>query len=196
MVEALDELAHFLHAVRSDAAEAEIYFREALRLAPDRAETLNRFAAFLRDTRRDLDDAERYYKKALDRNPKDAYTLARNAQFLLAQGRRSEGLKVLNDAFDAAWRMDPAVRPAGLMLELWLYRYAHDTGRTDESLRAALALIDSGVRCEGWDMGPTVDQAKRAGHPDPELLRDLARVATDGADASVLTRYTGRQGRD
>ncbi|MBX2855960.1 MAG: tetratricopeptide repeat protein [Rhodobacteraceae bacterium] len=188
-VEALDDLAQFLHTVRADAEEAEVYFREALRLAPDRAETLNRFAVFLRDSRNNLDEAERCYQRALERNPKDAATLSRTAQFLLSQGRNGEGLKLLNEAFDAAWSMDPSVRPAWLMLELWIYRYAHDSGRREESLKAARKLIKAGVRSEGWDLGPTVDQAIAAGHPKPDLLNALARVATAGADPSELELY-------
>ena len=188
-VEALDDLAQFLHSVRDDAEEAEVYFREALRLAPDRADTLHRFAAFLRDSRRDPDEAESCYRRALERNPKDAATLSRAAQFLLAEGRRSEGLKLLNDAFDAAWSMDPSVRPSWLMLELWIYRYAHDPARREESLKAARGLIQSGARSDGWDLGPTVDQAVSANHPKPDLLRDLAAVATDGAEMDVLERH-------
>lgn len=185
-VEALDDLAQFLHVVRQDVKEAEVFFREALRLAPDRSDTLNRFAAFLRDSRRDLEEAETCYRRALERNPKDASTLSRAAQFLLAEGRRGEGLKLLNDAFDAAWSMDPTVRPNWLMLELWIYRYAHDPARRDESLKAARALIQAGARSEGWDLGPTVEQAVAAGHPNPDLLRALAAVATDGADPAEL----------
>ena len=188
-VEALDDLAQFLHSVRADAEEAEVYFREALRLAPDRAETLNRFAVFLRDSRNNLDEAERCYQRALERNPKDAATLSRAAQFLLSQGRAGEGIKLLNEAFDAAWSMDPSVRPAWLMLELWIYRYAHDAGRREESLKAARKLIKAGVRSEGWDLGPTVDQAIAAGHPQPDLLNALARIATAGADPSELELY-------
>lgn len=183
-----DAMAEFLHSVREDAEEAEIFFREALRLAPDRAQTLNRFASFLRATKRDVDEAEHFYRRALEANPRDAHSLAHSAQFLLAKGRRAEGLKVLTDAFDAAWRMDPAVRPPSLMLELWIYRYAHDPARREESFKAAAALIEAGVRCEGWDLGPTVKAAISAGHPDPDILHDLAAVAADGQDASRLFR--------
>ncbi|MEM9724747.1 MAG: tetratricopeptide repeat protein [Pseudomonadota bacterium] len=143
-----DAYAQFLHTMREDAEEAEVYYREALRLAPDRTETLNRITGFLRETKRDLDEAESFYRRALDANPRDAHALARSAQFLLSKGRRQEGLKVLNEAFDSAWRMESAVRPASLMLELWIYRYAHDPARREESLRAAIAQIESDVRCE------------------------------------------------
>lgn len=186
-----DALAEFLHSVRQDAEEAEIFFREALKLAPNRAQTLNRFASFLRATRRDVDEAETFYRRALEANPRDPHSLAHSAQFLLARGRRPEGLKVLTDAFDAAWRMDPAVRPPSLMLELWIYRYAHDSARREESLKAALTQIEAGVRCEGWDLGPTVKAAISEGHPDPDILHDLAAVATEGVDASRLLRRSG-----
>ncbi len=190
-IDALNDLAQFLHDVREDAEQAEVYFREAVRLAPNRAETLNNFAAFLRDTQRSLDEAARCYRQAAAQNPKDAVVLSRAAQFLLSEGRTDEGLKVLNDAFDAAYSMDPAARPRWLMLELWIYRYAHDTSRRDDSARAAMVLIDAGARSEGWDLGPTVERAIEAGHPDPEFLRDLARVATDGADPDILKRDKG-----
>jgi Tfp pilus assembly protein PilF len=183
---ALDELADFLHKVRRDSEEAEVYYRQALKVAPERAETLHRFATFLRETRKDVQEAERYYRRAVDNNPKDASTLARAAQFLLAQGRRQEGLKVLNECFDSAWRMDPDHRPSTLMLELWIYRFAHDPARRDEALDAALALIDAGVRCDGWDLEATVTEAIRRQHPDPDTLRDLVAVACEGANPNIL----------
>ncbi|MEL6977127.1 MAG: tetratricopeptide repeat protein [Pseudomonadota bacterium] len=186
--ENFDALATFMHEVRHDAEEAEVFFRQALKLAPNRTATLDKFAGFLRDTKRSVDEAETFYRRALDANPRDAQSLARSAQFLLSKGRKSEGMKVLNDAFDAAWRIDPAVRPASLTLELWIYRYAHDQGRRDESLRAAIALIEAGVRCEGWDLTSTVREAISAGHPDPDIVQDLAAVATQGVDPSRLLR--------
>lgn len=186
--DALDELAGFLHAIRDDAEEAEVYFREALRVAPDRSETLHRFAAFLRDTRDDLEEAERYYRKAVDSNPNDARTLARAAGFLLAQGRRQEGLKVLHDCFHSIWRVEPEARPSALMLQLWIYSYAHDFTRLDEAYDAAEGLILAGVRCDGWDFEAVVEEAIRARHPDPQRLRDLVAVAAEGADPRILRR--------
>ncbi len=186
--ETLDDLAQFLHSVREDAEEAEVYFREALRVAPDRAETLNRFASFLRSTRRDLDEAERFYRRALEANSIDALALARASQFLLAKGERQEGLAMLTESFDAAWRMNAQNRPGALMLELWIYRYAHDSARAKEALKAALALIDNGVRCDGWEIAPVIEAAIRMGHEDPDLLRILVAVACDGADPKQLDR--------
>lgn len=186
--ESLESLAEFLHKVKRDAEEAEVFLRQALKIAPNRTETLSRFAAFLRSTKQSPDEAETFYRKALDANPKDAHSLARSAQFLLAKGRSAEGLKVLSDAFDAAWRMDPGVRPSALMLELWVYRYAHDAARRVESLRAAVALIEAGVRCDGWDFRPTVSRAIADGHPNPDILEDLAAVASEGHDPTRLLR--------
>lgn len=185
-LEALEELARFLHLVRGDHAEAEIYYREALRLAPDQSMTLNRFAQFLRDSRGDLEEAERVFRRASENNPKNAAALARHAQFLLAEARRAEGLKVLNDAFDAAWAMDPGARPGPLMLELWIYRYAHDPARRDEALKTALGLIEAGERIDGMDLSPTIASAIDAGHSDPQLLRDLIHVASEGGDPAQL----------
>ncbi|MEO1291837.1 MAG: tetratricopeptide repeat protein, partial [Pseudomonadota bacterium] len=185
--EAFDDLATFLANIRKDADEAEIYFREALRLAPDRTETLTKFAAFLRESKGDLDEAEAQFRKAVQRNPKDAATLSRTAQFLLAQGHRAEGLKILNEAFDAAYSLDLEVRPSWLMLELWICRFAHDPARQAESARAAKGLLASGVRSEGWDYRLVVETAIEVGHSDAQQLRSLALVAVDDAEEDLLS---------
>jgi hypothetical protein len=78
------------------------------------------------------------------------------------------------------------------MLELWIYRYAHDAARAKEALKAALALIDNGVRCDGWEIAPVVESAIRLGHEDPELLRSLVAVACDGASPALLDRARAR----
>ena len=184
--EALEELALFHHRIRKDVEEAELVFRDAVEVSDDRAGTLERFAAFLREAKGDAEAIAQEFERAIEKSPRDAPSLARIARFLLAEGKRSDGLKVLNNAFDAAWRVDPSNRPGPLMLELWICRYAHDQKRRDDSWRSALGLISNNVRCDGAELHAMAEMAIAAGHPEPEKLRSLVAVAVDGADPNVL----------
>ncbi len=184
--EALEELALFHHRIRKDVAEAEMVFRDAVEASTNRAGTLERFAAFLRETKGDAEMVAVEFERAVEKSPRDAPTLARAARFLLAAGRRADGLKALNNAFDAAWRVDPSNRPGPLMLELWICRYAHDQSRRQDSWRAAIGLISAGVRCDGADLHAMADAAVASGHPAADKLRALVAVAVDGADPAVL----------
>lgn len=185
--EALEELAVFHYRIRKDVDEAEIVFRDAVEASTNRAGTLERFAAFLRETKGDAEMVAAEFERAVEKSPRDAPTLARAARFLLAAGRRQDGLKALNNAFDAAWRVDPSNRPGPLMLELWICRYAHDQARRQDSWRAAIGLITGGVRCDGADLHAMADAAIAAGHPEPDRLRSLVAVAVDGADPAQLS---------
>ena len=184
--EALEELAMFHHRIRQDVEEAELVFRDAVEASSNRAGTLERFAAFLREAKGDAEAVAVEFERAVEKSPRDAQTLARAARFLLAEGRRADGLKALNNAFDAAWRVDPSNRPGPLMLELWICRYAHDQQRRDDSWRTALGLIGGGVRCDGADLHAMAEAAIAAGHPDADKLRALVSVAVDGDDPAVL----------
>ncbi|MCI4665449.1 MAG: hypothetical protein MRY74_12070 [Neomegalonema sp.] len=184
--EALEELAMFHHRIRKDVEEAELFFRDAVEASDNRAGTLERFAAFLREAKGDAESVAQEFERAVEKSPRDAPTLLRAARFLLAEGKRADGLKVLNNAFDAAWRVDSSNRPGPLMLELWICRYAHDQKRRDDSWRSACGLIANNVRCDGAELHAMAEMAVTAGHPEPDRLRDLVSVAVDGADPARL----------
>ena len=57
-------------------------------------------------------------------------------------------------------------------------------------------LIADGVRSPGWDLVANVDRAVESGHPEPELLADLAHVIAEGAPAETLDRYPAWKGAE
>jgi protein O-mannosyl-transferase len=66
-----------------DYDEAEIYYKKAQLIDPNRQITLTNYAIFLEEIRKDPNGAEALHKRAIDANPKNSYSLSRYAQFLV-----------------------------------------------------------------------------------------------------------------
>jgi hypothetical protein len=49
-------------------------------------------------------------------------------------------------------------------------------------------MVD-GIRSPGWDLSLNVERAIKDGHPNPELLQDLAKVVAEEMDIKELDKY-------
>lgn len=47
----------------------------------------------------------------------------------------------------------------------------------------------NGARSPGWQLAPTWERAIADGHPEPALLKQIAAVISDGADAAALDAF-------
>jgi protein O-mannosyl-transferase len=166
----------FLTYRRREYDKAEEYYVRALEANPGHAVTLGSYANFLAHQRKDYVKADQYYRLALEAQSDDANNLGNYAGFLLGQGRREEGLAVL----DSAWRhIDDGV-PESLTVELRFYGFAHRRSEEERSREhdQLNALLHEGHRSPGWSLDRNVEQALDEGHPQPEVLRQLAHVIT------------------
>lgn len=160
----------------------EIY-RKGVEALPRSAELLGNYAAFLKNVRHDHDRAEERYRRALEAKPNYANGLGNLAGLLFSDGREAEARELLNRALS----IDP--HAPDLTLELHFYRYAHVPEDRDAALGELKRRLMAGDRSPGWDLSRNVEQAVAAGHPEPELLRKLAAVISDGAPLAFLEEY-------
>ncbi len=187
--EALSDLAEFLskHATKRD--EAEDMFRRALAADQTNKQTLRRYARFVGEAKGDTDAAEELYRQVLDDQPSDARALGGSAQAMLVQGRRHEGLELLDKAFDAAMGKEPKRRSIDLLLELWFYRYAFDSHAKRDSIKAVIWLLKEGAKVTRTDLSPVVARATAEDHPEPDILRELERVVSGSVAPERLERF-------
>ena len=162
----------FLYKIRKNYDQAEHYYKKALELDPDDANTNGNYASFLKNIRKDHDQAEQYYKKALEFEPNHANNNGNYAGFLLAQGRKQETLAYLEKAEKLSGRRD-------LDLELTFYRLAHFPDSYADSKARILELLAEGIRSVGWDFSANIARAEQDGCEYVDELRELAaRITT------------------
>jgi len=182
----LRNYALFLCDVRKDYDRAEEHYRRALASDPNNATNLGNYANFLQNVRKDYNGAEEYYRRALAADPNHANNLGNYAGILLAWGKGTEGLSVLERVLPLV----PSPEFAGLAAECWFYAFAHrPTEGHDEALRNLKRVLKSGERSPGWDLALNIAQARKDGHPDAIWLEKLAAVISDGADIKTLEAW-------
>lgn len=187
--DALGDLAYFLSKRAERRDEADQMFRRALAIDPDNRQTLRRYARFTSDGKGDPDTAEKLFRQVLDGTPEDARALGGAAHAMFVQGRRQEGLSLLERAFNSAMGDEPKRRSSDLLLELWFYRYAFDHEAGRDAIKAAVWLVKDGARATRGDLNAIVVRALADGHPEPDLLRELAHVARGEAGPERLDRF-------
>jgi tetratricopeptide (TPR) repeat protein/Mrp family chromosome partitioning ATPase len=181
----LGNYANVIKNIRKDPDRAEELYRRAIDADPKSAINLGNYANFLNNIRKDPDKAEELYKRAIKADPKNTNHLGNYAGMLLATGRQTGGLSMLDRAFDA-----PAGSPA-LRAECWFYALAH---RPPERRGEALAqlkrlVVAEGARSPGWDFSGNVERARSDGHPDAVWLALLADVISEKAEPAVLDAW-------
>jgi len=187
--EALGDLAEYLSKQTTKRDEAEEMFRRALAADQSNKRTLRRYARFVGEAKGDADAAEEIYRQVLDDQPSDARALGGSAHAMLVQGRRHEGLELLDKAFDAAMGDEPKRRSIDLLLELWFYRYAFDTQAKRDAIKAVIWLLKEGAKVTRTDLSPIVARATAEGHPEPDILRELERVVSGTVAPERLERF-------
>jgi len=180
----LGSYARFLKTVRKDDDGAEQLYHRALEVDPDNAKNLGDYAVFLQFVRKDPARAEEMYQRAVTAAPKDAAKLSHYAGLLLAAGRGSEGLEVL----ERALRAIDATTHRGVQVECWFYVFVHGApGRRRAALaRVKRLVVDRGARAEEWDFSRNVERAMNDGHPEAAWLPQLCAVLNDAADPDSL----------
>ena len=183
----LGQYARFLSAIPKDYGKAEEYYQRALATDPNNPVTLGNYANFLWHIRKDYDKAHQYYQRALATDPHNIVGLGNYAGFLLANGRRGEGLKIL----DSVLRSPDLPKNPALEVECWFYALAHGSVKDqDEALRNLKRLLIAGGRSPGWNLIENIEQAKKEGNPDVPWLEKLAAVISEGADLGILNEWT------
>jgi tetratricopeptide (TPR) repeat protein len=185
---------------RYDAAAAA--YREATRLAPDRALPFVGLGGALAKLGR-IDDAIAAYGAALDRTPNDATALGGRADALAVVGRRSEAADDLDrlsgvlegegrlaDACDAARRALELAEARGRRRQLRdlverLQVVATDDVAASEALARALGVLDS-VPSVG--AGPDADAPIEPDAPDPLVLTLAVDEALAAGDLDEARR--------
>ncbi|TRD14105.1 tetratricopeptide repeat protein [Palleronia caenipelagi] len=132
------------------------------------------------DVRGDHDAAEALYARAIEADPKHANNLGNYAKFTFKMGSAEQGARLLSLA------EAHCEGPDELRTELAFYRYAHIRGASIADLRR---YIDKEQRTPGWPLVENVRRAIADGHPQPEMLKDLADVLSHGVNASTLNRH-------
>jgi len=213
----LSNYALFLSDVRKDMDRAEDFYRRAIAADPEYANALGNYAVFLQNVRRDSDRAETFYKRAIDADPKHANNLGNYASFLLAERddlthaeklfekaieldpqhannlanyagillslKKAAGFELLSRAEKAPTeRLD-------LALERLFYRVAHDPNAWPGRLGELHSLLQKGVRSPTWRLDRNIERAEQDGHPNPTLLRALAKVINDEAPLESLNDF-------
>jgi tetratricopeptide (TPR) repeat protein len=153
--------------------------------APQQADILGNYAHFLWRVRKNPEKAEEFYQRAIEADAKNADNIGNYAGMLLAIGRQTDGLSMLDRALDAP--------DARLMtrVECWFYALVHRASeRRGEVLAQLKQLIaGEGARSPGWDFSGNVERARSDGHPDVAWLALLADVISEQADPAVLQAW-------
>jgi Tfp pilus assembly protein PilF len=179
----LGAYALFLEKNGKNVAQAEQYYREAVRADPKDATNLGNYASFLEKIRMRPRRAEQFYKRAIEADPKDATSLGNYAGFLLAGNKTGAGLRILKRAEIALGD------EAALSVELPFYRLAHDHAAWPRQIGKLRSLLEQGRRSPGWRFDRNIEQAKKARHPNPLLLRAIADVIGDKKPIESLNGF-------
>jgi tetratricopeptide (TPR) repeat protein len=120
------------------------------------------------------------YGRVLDTEPGRVVSAVNLAQLLFLEHRDAEANELLESFLDGNSHPDSR-------LEAWFYKFAHVEKEGHQSLVRIRALIDAGVRSQGWDLSPNVDRCRNEHHPHLHLLSVLALVAVGAESADGLT---------
>jgi len=77
-----NKFTYFLHFIKKDYAELDMYYQKALAADPSNANNNGNYAIFLYEIKKDYTKAEEYYIKALAVNPDEAFCTHSYADFL------------------------------------------------------------------------------------------------------------------
>lgn len=179
----LGNYALFLHNERKDLGRAEQFFERAIEADPTYANNLGNYAIFLQNGRKDLGSAKGFYERAIEGDPKNANFLGNYAGLLLSLNSQPEGFEMLKRAETAlGFESD-------LPLELAFYRLAHDGTAWPKQMEKLRSLLQTGARSRGWAFDANIEQAEKENHPNPALLRALAKVINDQAPLDSLNLF-------
>ncbi len=181
----LGAYALFLWNVRKNFDDAEKFFKRAILIDPTRADILGAYATFLSNIRKDYENAENIFKRAIALDLNHANNILNYSGILLAVGRQTDGLSLLERALDVP------ESSLSYRAECWFYALAHCApARRSEALAQLKKLIVSeGARSPGWDLTRNVERALSDGHPDAMWLALLADVIGEKAEPAVLDAW-------
>jgi Tfp pilus assembly protein PilF len=184
---ALGAYALFLEKTRKSPDRAEEFYKRSIKADGKDPTNLVNYGGFLEKIRKNTDRAQQFYKKAVAADPEDPTNLGNYAGLLLGLNKQRPGMAMLKRA-EAALGDEVAVS-----IELAFYRLAHDAAAWPEQIRKLRALLEKGARSPGWSFERNIKQAEKNGHPNPPLLRALAKVVNDEAPLKSLNRFADWQ---
>ncbi len=167
----IGNFAWFLDYVSKEYDLAEIYYKKAIEADPNHTNSLSNYATLLENIRKDYDLAEIYSRKATEIDPRDGNILGNYSQLLFMIGKYDEAINILHRAEECVKSDELDLR-----VELAFYRYAHLQENRNDSLLRLRELLEQGARSPDWPLDENIERAIKDGHPEPQLLRALARV--------------------
>jgi tetratricopeptide (TPR) repeat protein len=177
--------AVLLEYIRKDNDLAEIYYKKALKIGPKNVNILGANANFIFKIRKDYDSAENYFKKAIEIDTKHANNLGNYSQLLFIIGKYDEAINYLHRAEECV-----TSDKLNLRVELAFYRYAHLQENRNDSLLKLRLLLEQGARSPDWPLDENIERAIKDDHPEPLLLRALARVIGGLDPVEVLDKFS------
>lgn len=165
--------AVFLKDVRKNFDEAEKFYEYSLKNLPELGENHGYYAIYLSHIKKNYKEAEKHFLRAIELEPDDPLTYGNYAQLLLGLGRKDEGEKNLNKAFELGKDLKP------YMLELWFYVYCHFPERLAEAKENIERLLSEGYRSPDWDFSINIERAEKNGHPEIKTIKEFGRRIRD-----------------
>jgi len=155
-----------------DNDKKEKIYLDGLKAYQNSHELMNNYANLLEKVDRD-NEAEIYYKKALKIEPNHVNANGNYAQLLLIKDKKEEASFYIENAFNNYSTEND------LLIELWFYRLAHYPEYFEEAKKELDLLLDKGIKSVGWDFSRNIEQAKKEGHQNIELLEEYAKKITN-----------------
>jgi protein O-mannosyl-transferase len=179
----LGNYATFLRVDCKKYDQAEEFYKRAIDANPNHSNNLGNYANFLSDIRKNFEKAKKYFLLSLKANPNNENQLGNYAKMLFAQGKKVKGFEYLLRAEGAEEKRQD------LEIELLFYHAAHDKKSWPLILKKMKESMESGSRSPGWPLDANIERAESDGHPNPALLRALARVISDGENIETLSAF-------
>jgi Tfp pilus assembly protein PilF len=157
--------------VREGALESAVgLLRRAMKQRPRNPDALAALAATRTLLGAPAADLERMYRQVLRWHPGHSIAVLNLAQLLLRRDAADEeAQELLRDAGQA--QLIPEMR-----LELLFYGVVYGVAGFEDGAAEIESLLDSGVRIPAiWDVSPEAAMAKERGHPQADLLEQVAR---------------------
>ncbi len=155
--------------------------------APSDSDLLTSYAEFLRDVRRDTAGAVSVWLKASEAHPERPWYTYHLAESLVHLGNKQQSLALYRKSLKLAHQAAPP--DLTLVASLMVSLIAHDRTVGPTALATLKSLLNAGIRTPGCNFERSIWSAQDDGHAEIALLRDLAKVLSHGADASLLDNH-------
>lgn len=178
-VKAITNYAYFLTYSQEDFDLAETLYQKALDLEANFA-TISNYAYFLSSFRGNYEGADKLYRHALELAPNNIDITCNYIKLLFIMEQNNQALEYIKKINNQEFDLD-------LKLELNFYAYAHL--QDQKYLDSIQTLLHQEVRSPDWYLNDNITIAIKHQHPEPELLKVLARVINAEENIKKLDEF-------